>query len=83
MKKTKNDPKTKGAETLSFLLAFFVLQWSKTIGKEETPCSKIHRFAQPFLPQLERNLRWLEGECAKLRGYQEQLNTKCIEKNDR
>lgn len=43
MKKTKNDPKTKGAETLSFLLAFFVLQWSKTIGKEETPCSKIPR----------------------------------------
>ena len=42
-----------------------------------------YKFAQPFLPQLERNLRWLEGECAKLQGYQEQLNTKCIEKNDR
>ena len=42
-----------------------------------------YEFAQPFQPQLERNLRWLEGECAKLRGYQEQLNTKCIEKNDR
>ena len=42
-----------------------------------------YEFAQPFLPQLERNLRWLEGECTKLRGYQEQLNTKCIEKNDR
>ena len=42
-----------------------------------------YEFAQPFLPQLERNLRWLEGECAKLRGYQEQLSTKCIEKNDR
>ena len=42
-----------------------------------------YEFAQPFLPQLERNLRWLEGECAKLQGYQEQLNTKCIEKNDR
>ena len=42
-----------------------------------------YEFAQPFLPQLERNLRWLEGESAKLRGYQEQLNTKCIEKNDR
>ena len=42
-----------------------------------------YEFAQPFLPQLERNLRWLEGECAKLRGYQEQLSTKRIEKNDR
>ena len=42
-----------------------------------------YEFAQPFLPQLERNLRWLEGECAKLQGYQEQLSTKCIEKNDR
>ena len=42
-----------------------------------------YEFAQPFLPQLERNLRWLEGECAKLRGYQEQLSAKRIEKNDR
>lgn len=42
-----------------------------------------YEFAQPFLPQLERNLRWLEGECAKLRGYQEQLSAKHIEKNDR
>ena len=42
-----------------------------------------YEFAQPFLSQLERNLRWLEGECAKLRGYQEQLSTKRIEKNDR
>ena len=31
-------------------------------------------FAAPFLPQLERNLAWLDGECAKLRGYQAKLN---------
>ena len=42
-----------------------------------------YEFAQPFLPQLERNLRWLEGECAKLRGYQEQLSATHIVKNDR
>ena len=30
-------------------------------------------FASPFLPQLERNLGWLDGECAKLRGYQARL----------
>ena len=30
-------------------------------------------FASPFLPQLERNLGWLEGECAKLQGYQARL----------
>ena len=40
-------------------------------------------FAEPFLPQLERNLHWLEGECTKLRGYQKRLDTKNIEKNDR
>ena len=31
-------------------------------------------FASPFLPQLERNLGWLDGECAKLRGYQARLD---------
>ena len=27
----------------------------------------------PFLPQLERNLHWLEGECTRLREYQKTL----------
>ena len=30
-------------------------------------------FAQPFLPQLERNLGWLQGEMAKLTAYQAKL----------
>ena len=30
-------------------------------------------FAQPFLPQLERNLGWLQGEMAKLTSYQAKL----------
>ena len=28
-------------------------------------------FAQPWLPQLEENLRWLDGECSKLADYQQ------------
>ena len=31
-------------------------------------------FDAPFLSQLERNLAWLDGECAKLRGYQAKLD---------
>ena len=31
-------------------------------------------WAAPFLPRLEENLHWLEGECAKLRDYQAKLN---------
>ena len=32
-----------------------------------------YNFAQPFLPQLERNLGWLQGEMAKLTAYQAKL----------
>ena len=32
-----------------------------------------YNFAQPFLPQLERNLGWLQGEMAKLTSYQAKL----------
>ena len=37
-----------------------------------------YNFAQPFLPQLERNLGWLQGEMAKLTSYQAKL--KCVSK---
>ena len=32
-----------------------------------------YNFVQPFLPQLERNLGWLQGEMAKLTAYQAKL----------
>lgn len=32
-----------------------------------------YNFAQPFQPQLERNLGWLQGEMAKLTAYQAKL----------
>ena len=40
-------------------------------------------FSQPFLPQLEQNLSWLEEQCARLQEYQKRLDKNSIEKNDR
>ena len=40
-------------------------------------------FSQPFLPQLEQNLSWLNGQCARLQEYQKRLDKNNIEKSDR
>ena len=49
----------------------------RAVGAENKPRAALYfgyNYAAPFLPQLEKNLHWLDAEFAKLTEYQQKRN---------